>query len=80
MSDRDIDQLVQEVLWSAFPNQEPHVLEGRGSPREENQASDTDRSYRIKEPNLLEFCSDDRHDQSEDVDDDVISVIKLRRD
>jgi hypothetical protein len=77
MSNRDIDQLVQEVLRSTFANQEPHVLESRRGPREENQASDADGADRVKEPDFLEFCSDDGHDQSEDVDEDIISVVKL---
>lgn len=77
MSDRDIDQLVQEVLRSTFANQEPHVLKSRRGPREENQASDADGADRVKEPDFFEFCSDDGHDQSEDVDEDIISVVKL---
>jgi hypothetical protein len=77
MSDGDIDQFIQEVLWSTFPDQEPHVLERRGSPREEDDASDAEGSYRVKEPNFLELRSDDGHDQAEDVDEDVISVVEL---
>jgi hypothetical protein len=79
MSDRDVDQLVQEVLRSTFPYQEPHVLESGGSPREENQASDANGANRVKKPNFLEFGSDDGHNQSENVDNDIVSMVKLKQ-
>ena len=79
MGDGDINQLVQKVLRGTFPNQKPHALKSGGSPWEENQASDADSADRVKEPDFLEFCSDDGHYQSENVDENIISVVELER-
>ena len=71
--DDEIDQLADVVLWCRFSNEQPNVVEGVGSPGNENQETDENGTDRIDIPD--DTASDDGHGKTESVDDNVVTMV-----
>lgn len=75
MRDAYVHQLGDELPGRGLADEKPHLLEGVGHPREEDEHGDADGADRVEIPH--EAVTDDGHDQAEDVDDDVVAVVDL---
>lgn len=73
MSDGHVHELGDEFFGSSLADQEPHLLEGVGHPREQDQQCNTDGTNGIKIPHKP--VTDDGHDQAENVDDDIVTMV-----
>lgn len=73
-----INKLIQELIWCRLSNQQPHMLKCCGSPGEQNQTSDGNCASGIEEPHIGVLCSDDRHNQTKGIDDDIVSMIQRK--
>lgn len=71
--DDEIDQLADVVLWCRFSNEQPNVVEGVGSPGNENQETDENGTDRIDIPD--DSATDNGHGKTESIDDDVVAMV-----
>lgn len=68
-----VDELGDELPGSRLAHQEPDLLERVGRPREQNEQRNAHGTDRVEVPD--ESVADDGHDQTEQVDHDVVAVV-----
>lgn len=71
-----VDELGNELLGRRLSDQKPHLLKGVGGPGEQDEKGNEDGTDGVQIPH--KFVANDGHDQAEDVDDDVVSVINKK--
>jgi hypothetical protein len=76
MSDSHVYQLIQEFLWRALSYKHPHMLKRSAGPRGEDQECNSHGTSWVQEPDIVIFRSDNTHDETENVDNNVIAVVK----
>lgn len=77
MRDRHINKFADELFGGGFAHQEPHLLKGVGHPREQDEQRDADGTYRIQVPH--KSLTDNGHNQTENIHDDVVAVVNLSK-
>ena len=68
-----VDELGNEFLGRRLADQKPDLLKGVGGPREQDQESNEDGTDGVQVPD--ELVAHDGHDQTKDVDDDVVAMV-----
>lgn len=71
--DGHVHQLGDELLGRRLADQQPHLLKGVGDPREEDEQRNADGTDGVEVPD--EAVADNGHDQTKDVDDNVVAVV-----
>jgi hypothetical protein len=71
-----VNELGNKFSGRRLAHKQPYLLERIGHPGEKDEKGNEDSTKRIKEPD--EFGTDDGHDKTKSVDDDIIAVIHLR--
>lgn len=70
-----VNDFGDEFSRSAFTDQEPNMLKGSGYPWEHNEQTDANGTKWIQPPN--KFGTNDGHDQTEHIHDNIITMINL---
>lgn len=70
-----VDELGHKLLRSRLAHKQPYLFERIGNPREEDQERDANSTDRIQVPN--KSVTNNGHDQTEYVDNDIIAVVDL---
>lgn len=76
MSGSHISELIEELLRRRLSNKEEDVLKRGGRPRKEDEESNEDGTDRVEIPNG-ELAREDCHEQTKDVDGNIVAVIDV---
>lgn len=70
-----VDELGEELARGRLAHQQPDLLKGVGDPRDEDEQADADGADGVEVPH--EAGAHHRHDQTKDVDDNVVAMVDL---
>ena len=71
--DNHVDQLADVVLRCRLANKQPDMVEGIGSPGNQDQETDENSTDRVDIPD--DAATDDRHGKTKGIDDNVIAMV-----
>lgn len=72
-----VDDLGEELLGGRLADEQPDLLEGVAHPRDQDEETDADGTDRIRKPGRGVAGANHGHDQTEDVNDNVVAVVDL---
>ena len=71
----NIHELRHKLPWRRLAHEQPDLFKGVGGPRKENEQGDKDGTNGIQVPD--ETVAGDGHDETKDVDDNVVAMVNL---